>query len=254
MLRRLPHGPVLELQLDRPPANALSPELIVALRRAVQTAPSEGFEGVLLSGRTGMFSAGLDVPLLVTFDRSGIEGLWEEFLGLLGALAGSPIPVGVAITGHAPAGGAVISIFCDQRTMAAGDYKIGLNEVEVGIALPAEMMLPLRRLVGAGQAERLAVAGLMVGPDEALRLGLVDEVVPADAVVERALERLRHLLARPRHAMLATRRLFRSELISALGGGTIRRQLVEQWFSEETQEALRALVERLRARQAVGAG
>ncbi len=249
MLTRRVHGAILELQLDRPPANALSPELIAALTRAVQAAPSEGFEGVLLSGRPGMFSAGLDVPLLLTFDRSGIEGLWEEFLGLLRTLAGSPVPVGVAITGHAPAGGAVMAIFCDQRTMAAGDYRIGLNEVEVGIALPAEMMLPLRRLVGAGQAERLAVSGLMVSPDEALRLGLVDEVVPAEAVVARALERLGHLLARPRLAMLATRRLFRSELVSALAEGTMRRQLVEQWFSDETQEALRALVERLRAKQ-----
>lgn len=249
MLRSNRHGNVLELQLDRPPANALSPELIAALTRAVQAAPSEGFEGVLLSGLPGMFSAGLDVPLLLGFDRMGIDALWEEFLGLLRTLAGSPVPVGVAITGHAPAGGAVISIFCDQRTMAAGDYRIGLNEVEVGIALPAEMILPLRRLVGAGQAERLAVAGLMVSPEEALRLGLVDEVVAGEAVVERALERLRRLLARPRLAMLATRRLFRAELVSALAEGTIRRQLVEQWFSDETQEALRALVERLRAKQ-----
>jgi enoyl-CoA hydratase/carnithine racemase len=254
MLERIPHDSILELRLARPPANALSPELVAALTHAVQAAPSEGFAAVALSGSPGMFSAGLDVPLLLGFDRAGIESLWEEFLGLLRTLAGSPIPVGAAITGHAPAGGAVMAIFCDQRTMAAGDFKIGLNEVEVGIALPAEMMLPLRRLVGAGAAERLAVGGLMVRPEEALRLGLVDEVVPAESVVERSLERLRSLLARPRHAMLATRRLFRSELVSALSEGTLRRQLVEQWFSEETQGALRALVERLQGpRTEVGA-
>ncbi len=250
MLRATPHGGVLELQLDRPPANALSPELIAALAAAVRRAPSEGFEAVLLAGRPGMFSAGLDVPLLLTFERSAIEDLWEGFLDLLRTLAGSPVPVGVAITGHAPAGGAVISVFCDQRTMSAGAYRIGLNEVEVGIALPAPMVLPLRRLVGAGHAERISVGGLMVGPEEACRIGLVDEVVPADEVVGRALERLRELLARPRHAMLATRRLFRSELIDGLAETTIRRQLVEQWFSDETQEALRALVERLRLKPA----
>ncbi len=248
MLARQVHGEILELRLARPPANALSPDLIAALTGEVASAPGQGFAAVLLSGRPGMFSAGLDVPLLLTLDRAGIEGLWEGFLGLLRTVAGSPVPVGAALTGHAPAGGTVIAVCCDQRTAAEGDYRIGMNEVEVGIALPHTLVLPLRRLVGEGTAERLAVAGATVSPAEAVRLGLVDEAVPLERVVPRALERLAALLARPRQAMLATRRLFRAELISALADGAAHRQLVEQWFSEETQGALRALVERLDSR------
>ena len=100
-----------------------------------------------------------------------MEQTLRDFFRLMRALAASPIPTVAAITGHAPAGGAVLSIFCDARVMAEGDFRIGLNEVQVGLSLPRVIHTALVRVVGERQAERLGVGGLLVPAGEALRIG-----------------------------------------------------------------------------------
>ncbi|MFQ5349219.1 MAG: enoyl-CoA hydratase/isomerase family protein [Thermoanaerobaculia bacterium] len=252
MLRSLDHGPVRELRLERPPANALAPELVDALAAAVRAAPANGAEALVLSGAPGMFSAGLDVPYLLTLDRQGIAAAWAGFYDLLRALAAAPVPIAAAITGHSPAGGAVLAILCDRRVMAEGPWAIGLNEVKVGIPLPPALFGALRRVVGHRTAERLAVAGAMVAPDEALAIGLVDELAPPAEVVDRALQWCGTLLALPRGPMLRTRRRARRDLQELLrpGDGSEVEGLVDDWFDDETQAALHALVERLAAKRA----
>lgn len=245
------HGDVREIRLARPPANALDPELINSLLAAVETAPGEGARAVVLSGRPGMYSGGLDVPALVGLDRAAMSSLLGDFLELLRRIALSEIPTVAAITGHAPAGGAVLAIHCDHRVMAAGEYRIGLNEVQVGIPLPQSLHSVLARVVGRRQAERLAVGGLLVGSDEALRVGLVDELVPVESVVERAHEIARGYLALPPVAMRRTRELARRDLAAIFDREqqATWRSFVDDWFSAETQENLRELVERLEKRK-----
>ena len=252
MILTIDHGAVRELQLNRPPANALSPELIVALKLAIETAPQEGARALVLSGAPGRFSAGLDVPLLLTLDRPAVAALWREFYGLLHALALSPIPIAAAITGHATAGGTVLPIFSDYRIAARGDWKLGLNEVQVGLPLPPVIFAGLRRLLGAHQAERLAVAGLLISPEEAARIGLVDEVVPLDRVVSRAIEWSRGLLALPVDAMAATRRSARADLSELFAGSFDLEldQVTATWWSPEAQTTLRVLVDRLARKKA----
>jgi Delta3-Delta2-enoyl-CoA isomerase len=241
------HGPVRELRLDRPPANALDPALIAALADAVAAAPAAGVRGLVLSGAPGRFSGGLDVPYLLTLDRAGIVDLWHRFYALLRTLAASPVPVVAAITGHSPAGGAVLSLCCDLRVMAEGDYRIGLNEVQVGIPMPPALLGALTRLVGEGAAERLVVSGRLVTAAEAARLGLVDELAPLERVVERAVAECHALLALPPAALARTRALARAGLVRLFDDGGERElaAIVDAWFSAETQAALHALVERL---------
>ena len=148
-----------------------------------------------------MFSAGLDVPLLVTLDRPAIAQVWRDFYSLMRALACSSIPVAAAINGHGPAGGTVLALFCDWRGMAEGNWKMGFNEVQVGIPLPPVILASLRRQVGARQAERLGTGGLVISGSEAGRIGLVDELIPLERVIERAVEWCQSLLALPQEAM-----------------------------------------------------
>ena len=251
MLRSLDHGPVRELRLERPPANALAPELVTALAAAVRAAPAGGADAIVLSGAPGMFSAGLDVPYLLTLDRDGIAAAWAGFYDLLRALADSPVPIAAAITGHSPAGGAVLAIFCDRRVMVEGPFAIGLNEVQVGIPLPPALLGALVWVVGQRTAERLAVAGAMVTADEALRVGLVDELAPPDEVIERALGWCQTLLELPRGPMLTTRARARRDLRELVREGDEREVewLVDDWFDAETQAALTALVARLKAKK-----
>jgi len=132
VLESIRHDATLELKLARPPVNALDPRLVAALREAVTAAPAQGARAIVMSGQPGLFSAGLDVPHLLTLDRAAMIAFWGELFGLLRAIARSPIPTVAAITGHSPAGGAVLAIFCDYRVMARGAFRIGLNEVQVG--------------------------------------------------------------------------------------------------------------------------
>lgn len=247
MLETMVHGEIHELRLNRPPANALTLELMTLLRSAVEKAPSAGAGAVVISGQPGMFSAGHDVPLLLTQTREEVREFWMAFFEVLKAVALCPVPVFAAITGHSPAGGTVISIFCDGRIMAEGKYRIGLNEVQVGIALPRFVFETFSRIVGRRNAERLAVAGRMIEAKEALDVGLVDHLVPVEKVVESTLARCGALLSVPRSAMLATRRVARSDMtgeIERVDPGEVD-SIVERWFTDETQAALRAMVERI---------
>ncbi len=251
MITTIDHGPIRELRLSRPPANALSPELIAALGEAVVNAPREGARALVLSGSGKLFSGGLDVPVLLPLDRPAIRATWESFYRLMHGLAASPIPVAAAITGHSPAGGAVLAIFCDYRVMAEGEVKIGLNEVQVGIPLPVAILRAFVRLVGPHQAERLCVTGRLIPAAEALRIGFVDELAPLDQVVPRALAWCLELLALPPVAMAKTRQDTREDLIRIVEEGLANEldDLAHVWFSEETQTILRGVVEKLTAKK-----
>lgn len=251
MLQTIEHeGGIRELRLARPPVNALNPALLAALRRAVEAAPGEGASALLLSGAPGMFSAGLDVPELLTLDRERFAAFWRDFYGACTALARSPIPVAAAVTGHSPAGGAVLALMCDWRVMAHGPFKIGLNEVQVGLTVPDCIQAALRRLLGSHRAERLLVAGAMLDAEQARAIGFVDELADVDHVVTHALAWLRELLALPRKAMLETRAKARADLAAMFDPAALRvEEFLEVWFAPEAQAVLHALVARLKEKK-----
>ncbi|HET7223681.1 MAG TPA: enoyl-CoA hydratase/isomerase family protein [Rhodanobacteraceae bacterium] len=242
---------IRELKLARPPVNALNPELIASLKRAIEQAPNDGAAALVLSGSPGLFSAGLDIPALLQLDRDAMRAFWNAFFGVCAALARAPIPIAAAVTGHSPAGGAVLAIFCDYRVMARGEYKIGLNEVQVGLTVPGCIQAALRRLAGPYRAERLLVSGAMLDADDALAAGMVDELTDVDHVVTRTLAWLEPLLQLPRQAMLATRALARADLARLFDDPASLpvEAFLDGWFAPEAQAALHALVEKLRSRK-----
>ena len=241
------HGLVRELQLNRPPANALSPALIAALRDAIEAAPNNGARALVLSGSPGMFSGGLDVPLWLALDRSALAQAWRDFYSLMRALACSSIPIAAAINGHGPAGGTVLALFCDWRVMAEGDWKMGFNEVQVGIPLPPVILSALKRQVGARQAERLGAGGLVISAAEATRIGLVDELAPLEHVVARAVEWCQGLLKLPQQAMTITRRRARADLAGYFDQNIEPEQeeVIAAWWSDESQAMLQTLAAKL---------
>ncbi|MEI7036903.1 enoyl-CoA hydratase/isomerase family protein [Fulvimonas yonginensis] len=253
MLDILPHDDgIAEIRLARPPVNALNMELVAALREAIAQAAGNGTRGLVVSGAPGLFSAGVDVPELLQRDRAGVRAYWRELFALCADLAHLPLPVVAAITGHSPAGGAVLALFCDYRVMAQGPFRIGLNEVQVGLMVPDCIQLALRRVVGTYRAERLLVAGAMIDAEQALACGFVDELTGVDQVVTRAVRWLAELLALPRQAMLATRELARADLRDAWRDvdALPLDHFVDAYFHPETQATLQGLVARLRAKSA----
>lgn len=248
LIQTIKHGRIHELRLARPPVNAINPALCLALREAIDRAIANGAEGLVLSGGPKVFSAGLDVPLLLSIQEDGqaLYDAWNGFFDAARALAACPVPVAAAIAGHAPAGGCVLALCCDWRVMAEGPFGIGLNETQVGIAIPPGIMRLMQRTVGARQAEALLLAGAMVESSRALDIGLVDELAAADAVVARAADRINLLLDLPRAPMLATRKLLRADLVEAVSPASMQlEQCLESWRSADTQQALRAMVTRI---------
>ncbi len=242
------HDDVHELRLARAPVNALDPVLCEALAKAIDAAVARGARGLVLSGGPKVFSAGLDVPFLLSLgeDRAALASAWETFFAAARALAASPVPVAAAIAGHAPAGGCVLALCCDYRVMAAGPFRIGLNETQVGLVAPEGVQHLLRRVVGPYRAERLLVAGELVDADTALAIGLVDELADIDQVAVRARAWLEPLLQLPRTPMLQTRAIARADLVDALRSERIRLEtFLDAWGDPDTQAGLRALVARL---------
>jgi len=256
MLEQLRHDDILELRLSRPPVNAFNLDLSRALREAIVAAPDSGARGIVLSGRPGMFSAGLDVAAVLELDAAGRMGeLWREYSTLCRAIAASSVPIVVAIAGHAPAGGAVLATFCDYRVMARGvdpdkPFRIGLNETQVGLSVPPEIQTGLRRLVGAYRAERLMVAGTMLESEDALRIGFVDELAEPDEVAPRAFAWLRALLALPPQAMAKTRAIARADLVSAFDAAyrSDVDDFVRDWFGDESRTTLKAVLAKLKSK------
>jgi enoyl-CoA hydratase/carnithine racemase len=250
MLDTIKHDAIHELRLARPPVNALDPALVRALREAIAQARREGARGIVLSGRVGLFSAGLEVPVLLLLPRDVLRAFWGDFFGLCADIACSPIPVVAAITGHAPAGGAVLSIMCDYRVMADGPFKIGLNETQVGLAVPTPIQAMMRRLVGAHRAERLMVAGTMLESADAKAAGFVDELVATDLGVARAYAWGADRGAVPSAGVAETRRMARGVIGGMFADAEALRvdDILEIWYSPEAQSVLHALVARLKSK------
>lgn len=246
-------GAIHELRLARPPVNALNPALCDALREAITASIEAGTRGLVLSGGPKVFSAGLDVPYLLSLgdDRTALLAAWESFFSAARALAEASVPVVAAIAGHAPAGGCVLALCCDYRVMARSPeadkpFRIGLNETQVGLVAPEGVQHLLRRVVGPYRAERLLMAGELVDTDRALALGLVDELVEIEAVAPRAIAWLQNLLALPRQPLLETRAIARADLSAALKPERINlERFVDAWSAPDTQAGLRALVAKL---------
>lgn len=245
MIEVIEHGLVSEMRLQRPPVNAINMDLMEALLSSHRNIVKKDQQAIVISGKEGMFSAGLDVPELLQMSRNEVMVFWDRFFTMQSCLLGSAIPLVAAVTGHAPAGGAVIALQCDYRVAARGDWKMGLNEVQVGLAIPAPILAVLRFVVGERAASRLATAGEMLNMEQALAIGLVDELAEPDAVVERALEYARKLTGLPRQAMNATRLQAKEHLLEYRVTREHIESATDAWFSDETQSVMRELAEKL---------
>ena len=232
-------GPVRRIRLARPPVNALNAELLARLDESLAGAMASGARVVVLCGREGVFSAGLDVRELASGDDVRVGGLVRQFGRVQERLARAPIPLVAAITGHCPAGGTVMSILCDRRVMADGPFRIGLNEVQMGLYPGATVYRCFERLIGARHAADLLATGALVGPGEALALGLVDEVVEPGRVEARAIEYANALAALPPRAYQRTRALVRRDLVRLFDQPeeTLEELFASGWVTDETRAA-----------------
>jgi enoyl-CoA hydratase len=174
--------------LDHGRGNTLDTATCQELVLQLGEAEAAGARAVVLTGTGSMFSAGVD---LLSIDEGG-AGYVSEFLPALSdallAVFGFPRPVVAAVNGHAIAGGAVLAFGADVRVMARGTGRIGTPELVVGVPFPRAPLDMVVYTVGEQVARRLVFGAQTLLPEQALELGVVDELAEPDALVDRAVE------------------------------------------------------------------
>lgn len=214
-IRSTREGPIAVVTLDDGKANVIAEPWLDAFAAALDAAASDDTVGaVLIEGRPGMLSAGLDLRTLPTLSRAELVRVLNRFRDAMVRLVGFPKPVVVAATGHALAGGAILLLAGDHRLAVRGRFKVGLTEVSVGLPLPTfAVALGRERLPPASHVPAL-VAGRAFDPEGALAHGLVDELVDPEALRSTALERARALAAIDTHAFGVTKRRLRASVLA----------------------------------------
>lgn len=180
-------GDVLVAHIDDGKVNALSFEVIGALRAAVGEAVAQSCPLVLV-GRDGSFSAGFDLGVVRGDDPSSVSRLFDEGQALYRELVGASVPTLAACTGHAIAGGALLLLAIDHRVGRQGPYKIGLNEVRIGMALPEFAVALIRHRVDPRHVASATFLAEMATPGRAREIGFLDDIAedPEAAAVSAA--------------------------------------------------------------------
>jgi len=199
------------VRMDDGKANALAIPLIDGVLAALARAEAEA-KAIVLAGRAERFCAGFDLRVM----WSGPEhatALLVRGSELLLRLYDAAIPLVIACTGHALAGGALVVLTGDLRIGAQGAFKIGLNEVSIGMPVPVLAMELARDRLAKHELTRAALLSTIYAPDDALRAGFLDEVVPADQLLARAKQEAVRLGALAKSAFRATKTRLRRATI-----------------------------------------
>ena len=204
-------GTTAVVQMDDGKANALSDAMIAELGAALARAEKEA-SAVVLSGRPDRFCAGFDLKVMMSSPEAA-RALLRSGADLLMRLYGSPLPVVIACTGHALAGGALVLLTADVRIGAAGAFRIGLNEVTIGMPVPVLAMELARDRLATTELGRATLCAHIYAPEEAVRAGYLDEVAPPADVLTRAKEEAAKLGALGRMAYGATKKRLRGKTI-----------------------------------------
>jgi enoyl-CoA hydratase len=232
------------LTLHRGKVNAFNRAVVTEFQARIDEMADEGsVKAIVLTGHGKFFSFGLDVPELYSMSKEDFAEFLGAFTRLYATLFVYPKPVIAALNGHAIAGGCMIAIACDRRLITEGRAKMALNEITFGSTVFAGSVEMLRACVGQRNAEEVLFSGGMFDPSQALELGLVDRVVPADDLMQLTLEEARVMAVKCGPAFENMRKLLRGSIAETMRGHESEsiREFVDIWYSDETRERLREI-------------
>ena len=206
---------VAVISVDDGKANAYSPDVLRAISDAFDKADADGATAVVLQGRPGRFSAGFDLSIM-TSGTEPMQALVTQGAELLLKIFTFPAPVVTACTGHALAAGALVLLVSDVRIGAEGEFKIGLNEVAIGMRLPI-FAVEFARYRMPPSAFDSAILGEVFGPADAVHAGYLDRT--SANVVDDALATAHRLSGLRRGAIAGTKETARAALARAIEVG-----------------------------------
>ena len=238
-------GEVALVRVDRPPANAMDPGMLADGRAVLEELRADEPGAVVLTGRPGFFSAGVDLKLAPTLDRDAQRAMVEAINRTFLDWYGFPRPVVCAINGHAVAGGLILALTGDRR-IGNGEGKLGLTELRAGIPYPAAAMAVARAELAPPALRELALGADLVDQRRGLELGLLDELVDPDGLLDRALEAATELAALPRSAYARVKEQVRGATVAPVRA-TLERgadPMLGGWIGDEAAAASAAILDR----------
>jgi methylglutaconyl-CoA hydratase len=239
---------IATLTLNRPDKrNAVSYELIEDLTRALEEVSNSAAQILILTGAGKAFCSGMDLDNLKALaGRTPEQNLADSrtMAGLFRALYEFPKPTIAAVNGAAIAGGTGLALLCDF-TLAVPDAKFGYTEVRIGF-VPAIVSTFLLRQVGEKIARDLLLTGRIFDAEEALKMGLVNEIVPAEKLLDRARELAAHLKENSPLSLFYTKRLLndhaRAELDAQIEAAVRENAAIRE--SADFREGIAAFLEK----------
>jgi len=246
MIERESHSDVQVLRLAHGKASAFDLELCEALERELQQYASSDARSLVVTGTGGIFSAGVDLVRLAKEGAPYVERFLPAFERAMTLLFRIEKPVVCALNGHAIAGGCVLACAGDHRVLAAGRARIGVPELLVGVAFPPIALELVRHVWPRAHFQEAVYTGRTYSVDEARTLGLVDEVVEPEGLMERALEVARKLAAVPPRSFALTKRMARRPVARLLEDHAreVGDEMLAAWCDPDVLASIEAYVER----------
>jgi len=225
------------ITLDRPPMNALDGRVQTELGAAArEAAERRDVRAVVVYGGPKVLAAGADIAEMQAMSHHDMVERITRLQADLGALAGIPKPTVAAITGYALGGGLEVALACDFR-VAGDNARLGVPEIQLGVIPGGGGTQRLARLIGPARAKDMVFTGRHVRAEEALAIGLVDEVVPPDEVYAAAHRRAARYARGPALALRAAKMAIDTGLDVGLPAGlALERQLFAELFATEDRQ------------------
>ena len=220
------HGATRLVRIDRPPANAMDLVLLEELADALEALALRPPAAVLITGRPGCFSAGADLKAVPAYGADQRRVLVREINRMAIAGYGLRCPLVAAVTGHAIAGGMVLALCSDYR-VASIEGRYGLTEVQVGVPYPQAAIAVVRAELAPHTARSLALTGRLTSAEECARLGLFDEILAPERVMDRSLEVAAELAALPADTYARTKDGLRGAALEAMRAAAADDPLLE---------------------------
>lgn len=240
-------GGVRQLTLQRPPANAIDEALLLDLQAALAAAErDDAVRAVVLTGDGAFFSGGFDLAAPAR-DAAATARLNLLYRDAHVALLSFPKPTIAMVNGHAIAGGLVLVLACDYRLGRDGDYRIGLNEVAIGASFPKAAFEIVTLRLPHARASELLLGAALYPASQALRLGVVDELFPAETFEATVLRRAARMGGFPRQAYAHTKQALVAETLRRIAAQTAQEaeQTSAVWLSPESRAARAAQRQKL---------
>lgn len=230
-------GKIATVTLARGKVNALNEPMLREIRTRFQDLEkSDEVRAVILTGRGKFFSFGFNIPELLSYSKDDFIRYLTKFANFCSYLFLFPKPVIAALNGHTIAAGCMLANACDLRVMVSEKAKIALNEITFGASVFAGSVAILKFCVGSRNAETILYSGAMYSPDEAVRLGLVDQIVPAENLMRAAEKTAVNFASKSAAAFSSIKGLLRRPIAEEMAKREqdSLREFADIWYSEET--------------------